>query len=455
MRRYMASLVGWGLVMLAVLLFAPLVGARATAANAIGGVVVNATHQNAAVAGQKVILQRSAGNVTQDIASTVTDKDGHFIFADVTGASSDSFAVYTNFEGGMFPSQIVMPGTSAATSVQLKVYDTTNDDAHLRVTVATLLVRQPRPINGLIGIGAVVTIENIGTTAFVGTPTGDASKPMRLLRFATPPNASNLSLGIGFDGSQIFTTDKGFGSTATVPPGTTDFAYGIDISYAGTAVDVSYRAVYPTARIVVLVPPDMFVNGRDFQARGIVDNLGARYQVFTVANAPVASQVALHLTGLPQAGEKSYLDARVLSIFAAVLALVALLVLVVYLRRGNLTPALGLIPPQAQAPGTTLLSATEDTTSRATAEHERLLNALLTLEQARGAGKITDADYRQQDRDLRSRLRALMSIERSSLSPAGDVAGWVTDTQATETPAPKDATPATGAASEQSRGGRR
>lgn len=453
MKRYIASLAGCGMVMIAIVLFAPMVGARAATANTIGGVVVNATHQNAAVAGQKVILQRSAGNVAQDIASTVTDKDGHFTFADVTAASSDSFAVYTNFEGGMFPSQIVIAGSSAATSVQLKVYDTTNDDAHLRVTVATLLVRQPRPINGLIGIGAVVTVENMGTTAFVGTPTGDASKPMRLLRFATPPNASGLSLGIGFDGSQIFTTARGFGSTATVPPGTTDFAYGIDIPYTGTAVDVSYRAVYPTARIVVLVPPDMFVNGRDFQARGIVDNLGARYQVFTVASASVASQVALHLTGLPQAGEKSYLDARALSIFAAVLALLALLVLVVYLRRGNLAAALGLIPPQA--PGTPLLSANADTTTSDAAEHERLLNALLTLEQTHGAGKITDAHFRKQDRELRSRLRALMSIDRSSSSLAGDVPGGDTGTQAAETPAPNDATPAPEAASEQSRGGRR
>lgn len=452
MRQYLASLAGCGLVMLAIVLFAPMVGADATTANAIGGVVVNATHQNAVVAGQKVILQQSTGNVTQDIASTITDKDGHFTFANVIGATSGSFAVYTNFEGGMFPSQIVIPGSSAATSVQLKVYDTTYDDAHLRVTVATLLVRQPRPINGLIGIGAVVTVENTGTTAFVGTPTGDASKPMRLLRFATPPNASSLSLGIGFDGSQIFTTDRGFGSTATVPPGTTDFAYGIDIPYTGTAVDVSYRAVYSTARIVVLVPPDMFVNGRDFQARGIVDNLGARYQVFTVANAPVASQVVLHLTALPQAGEKSYLDARALSIFAAVLALLALLVLVVYLRRGNLAPALGLIPPQS--PGTHLLSANEDATTSDAAEHQRLLNALLTLEQAHGAGKFTDAHFRQQDRELRSRLRALMSIDRSSTSLEGDVSGGDPDAQAAETPAPNDAPPAPEAASEQSRGGR-
>src|SRR5262249_12098107 len=162
---------------------------------------------------------------------------------------------------------------------------------------------------------------------FVGTPTGGAGKPMRLLRFATPPNASNLSLGLGFSGSQIVTTDKGFGSTATVPPGVSDFAFGIDIPYTGTAADLSYRAVYPTARVVTLVPPTMFVNDEDFQAQGLIDGLGSRYQLLTVANMTAGKQVALRLTGLPQAGEKSYLDARALTILAAILALVALLAL--------------------------------------------------------------------------------------------------------------------------------
>jgi hypothetical protein len=452
MKRYGAPLAASILALFAVVCLTPMVSARTIATDTISGVVVNATHQNAVVAGQRVILQRSVGAATQDIASTVTDQRGRFNFADVAGAPGDSFAVYTNFQGGMFPSQVVTLSSGATSSLELPVYDTTNDDAHLRVTVATLLVRQPRPVNGLIGIGAVVTIENTGTTAFVGTPTGDASKPMRLLRFATPPNAFNLSLGIGFSGSQIFTTDKGFGSTATVPPGTTDFAYGIDIPYTGTAVDVSYRAVYPTARVVVLVPPDMFVTGRDMQARGIVDSLGARYQVLTVANVLVARQVALQVTGLPQAGEKSYLDARALGIVAAFLALLALLVFIVYLQRGSIAPAIGLIPRQALV---SMPSAREDTAASDAAEREQLLHALLTLEQAHGAGKIREARFRQQDRELRSRLRELVSAEASGASLEGDVSGGVAGSQAAQTTVPRDKTPTPEAASEQSSGGRR
>ena len=394
----------------ALALFAPIVGAHSLAApdaGTISGVVVNATHQNTVVAHQKVTLQRSLGNTAQDIATTVTDQDGHFSFNDIVGTSDDTFAVYTQFQGGMFPSATVNLGTSDATSLHVKVYDTTNDDANLRVTVATLLVRDPRPVNGLIGVGEVISIENTGTTAFVGTPTGDASKPMRLLRFATPPNASGLSLGLGFSGAQIVTTDKGFGATATVPPGTTDFAFGIDIPYTGTTADFSYKAVYPTARVVTLVPPDMFVNEKDFAAQGLIDSLGTRYQLFTVANAKAGQQVSLQLTGLPEAGEKSALNARALMILAGILGLLALLSLALYLRRGDLAAALGLVPAtstirSAQATRGPAADADAD-------EHGQLLRELLALERAHRTGKLSDKEFRQQDRALRATLRAALA----------------------------------------------
>lgn len=449
MKRFIVVVASCFLMACALVVFAPSVGAHASASGTFSGVVVNGTHRNAPVANQKVTLQRSVNGTSEDIATTVTGQDGRFRFSNVTGNASDTFAVYTQFQGGMFPSDTANLGSDGATSLTLKVYDTTNDDANLRVAVATLLVRQPRPVNGLIGIGAVISIENTGKTAFVGTPTGDASKPMRLLRFATPPNASDLSLGLGFSGAQIITTDKGFGATATVPPGTTDFAYSIDIPYTGTTGDFSYKAVYPTARVVVLVPPDMFVNGGDFQAQGLIDSLGSRYQVFTVASAAAGKQVSLRLTGLPEAGERNNLDARALTIFAAILALLALLALALYVRRGNIASALRLIPSPSLATGV-LASAEAGAAAEDTSDvRERLLRELLELERLHATGKISESALRQRDREIRHRLRELLAVEQTSIvSASGAGASGVEGVQP-EADGHKEATP------EQSSGGRR
>lgn len=457
-RRLIAlSLAGCLAVACALPLFAPRVGAHAATAtdvNTISGVVVNVSHQNTVVANQKVTLQRTVGNSAQDIATTVTGQDGRFSFSNVSGTSDDTFAVYTQFQGGMFPSSTVTLGTSDATSLQLKVYDTSNDDANLRVTVATMLIRDPRPVNGLIGVAEVVSIENTGTKAFVGTPTGDASKPMRLLRFATPPNASDLSLGLGFSGAQLVTTDKGFGVTATVPPGTTDFAFAIDIPYTGTTADFSYKAVYPTARVVTLVPPDMFVNGQDFRAQGIVDSLGARYQLFTAANAKAGQQVSLQLTGLPEAGEKSYLDARAVMILAAILGLLALLILALYLRRGNLAAAVGLISAKTSASAARVESVDA-------ADRDGLLREILALERAHKTGNVSDGDFQQQDRVLRLRLRTMLGHEQAAIQSGTSGVGAARAESAPEAAAgmmetseESAAQAAQKAATEQSSGGR-
>jgi hypothetical protein len=269
-------------------------------------------------------------------------------------------------------------------------------------------------------------------------------------------------LGIGFDGSQVVTTDRGFGSTATVPPGTTDFAFSIDIPYTGTAADVSFKPVYPATRVVVLVPPDMFVDGRDFAAQGVIESLGSRYQVFTIGNVAADKQDSLRITGLPQAGEKNYLDARALTIFALVLALLALAALLLYLRRGNIGAALGLIPINKPASDVAAAAQVTEADKVEAGEQQRLLNELLSLERAHGIGKLTDAEYRQRDRAVRQQLRELLASERSALADAAEKknggvgAGIEQAADAGDEPDEQSATVMREAAApEQSSGGRR
>ncbi|HEX6544044.1 MAG TPA: hypothetical protein VF040_19980, partial [Ktedonobacterales bacterium] len=203
----------------------------------------------------------------------------------------------------------------------------------------------------------------------------------------------------------------------------------------------------PTARVVVLVPPDMFVNGGDFQAQGLIDSLGSRYQVFTVASAAAGKQVSLRLTGLPEAGERSNLDARALSIFAAILALLALLALALYVRRGNIAAALRLIPSPSLATG--VLASAEAAAEDTSDARERLLRELLELERLHATGKISESALRQRDREIRHRLRELLAVEQTSIvSASGAGASGVEGVQP-EVDGHKEATP------EQSSGGRR
>jgi hypothetical protein len=406
------------------LAYCALVAAPIAAAHPLGdgqgsitGKVVNGTHDNAPVANLTMTLQDTVGTRAKDVGTTKTDAQGHFSFTSLDLSGVDLYSVYTHFQGGLYSTQPVQFGDSAAQQVSLTVYDAAANDANLSIKVTTLLVREPLQRNGLIGIGEFVTVTNTGKTAFVGQATPVNNDPHTLLRFALPPGATNVTLGVGFASAQATSVDAGFSATATVPPGDTQFALAYDVPYQSTQYTLPYESVYSTQQVIALVPPDMFVDNGNFTAQGLVDSFGSRYQVFYVNNLQSSAQANLHLWNLPKAGEPSYLDFRGLVILAGVLALAIALLLFLYLRRGDLALVFGLVPAEAlqaaKSKDRINLSNEERETRR-----KRLLQDLLDLEQARDEGKLTEALYRRRAGDTRRQLRLLLAGELDTMPSA-------------------------------------
>ncbi len=105
-------------------------------------------------------------------------------------------------------------------------------------------------------------------------------------------------------------------------------------------------------------------------------------------------QAQLRLDALPRPGTPLTLDARLLTIFAGLLALLLALLAGLYIRRGDLAAVFGL------APGAVTRRRAK---SRAVAPHEEertaLLRQLLALEQARAKGKLDAEAYRREEAD--------------------------------------------------------
>ncbi len=409
-------------------LSAPIALARGGAsAGTITGMLMNGTHSNAPIAGQPVTVQGTTRGQARDLATTTTDGQGRFSFGGLAADNATIYAVYTRFQGGLYASGPITLATASNQQAMVTAYDATTSDANLRITNVVTLIRQPRPTVGLIGVGEFVTFHNSGTTAFVGGTAPANGLPMGLLRFALPSGATNLTPGVGFIGSQVIQVDTGFGATATVPPGDSEFAFAFDMSYASTQALVSYKAEYPSAQVAVLAPPTMLVEARDFSARGITDAFGSRYQVFWAASVRANASATLRLWDLPTAGEPSNLDFRALLALVAVLALLIVGLLLRYLKRGNLAAPSRLVALEnaaisANAPARQRTAAAGRAAGRQT-EHQALLRELLTLERARAAGTLDQATYRQREAETRAALRALLAEEDRPATPtAPDVA---------------------------------
>lgn len=379
--------------------------ARAASQGAISGRIVNGTHNNAPVAGQTVTLQvTTASGSTLDLTTATTDVRGAYRFDNLDIAGTRGYGVTTTFQGGTYGTGLINVATDAPSqNADIKVWDATHDDAHLKISLSTVLFREPKARNGLIGVAAFYTVANTGNQAFIGTVEPQNGRPMGLLRFPLPDGARNLTLGVGFDGAQSAQVGGGFGATATVPPGQTEYAFGFDVPYDGSDYSYTYKALYPTDQVAVLVPPDISTDPRDFEAQGLVTAYGSRYQVLGHGKLDAQKTLDARLYRLPQAGERAYLDPRWLFALAAVLALGLGFLLALYIRTGNLALAFGLVRPSdlaARAP---------KQAKSAPDEERRLLNDLLDLERKHARGMLDDATFAQRDAEVRGRLRDLLA----------------------------------------------
>lgn len=451
-----------GVAALAASVAAPTVHAapalRRDAGGSITGTVVNGTHGNAPVAGQTVTLQVSVQQgKPQTAATTTTDARGQFSFTGLDASGASAYNLDARYQSGDFGSGAITFDSGAAQQVTFPVYDTTSSDATLSVSVATVLFSEPNKQAGTIPVGEFISFKNTGRTAYVGTTAPANGMPMGLLRFALPANATNLTVGQGFANTQVIQVGSGFGATATVPPGTTQFAFVFDVPYTSTDYLFSFKAEYATDSVVVLIPTDMLTDARDFTAKPPVDALGQKYQLLQANNVKSGAQLATRLWNLPLPGEQPDLDFRWLVALAGVLALLLALFLGLYLKRGNLAVALGLLPASALAPQSAA-PAGNSARRETEAERKRLLKSLLALENQHTAGDVDGEMYRRRRTELRDRLKALLLAERDGPADVGapDAAGAVAETVAvTETSSPGERPSASEPRKRQTVGGRR
>ena len=398
--------------------------ADATSSGVIAGALVNGAHNDAPLPGVSVTLRVYHGNgQPQDLTSAVTDAAGHFRFTSLDTSSGLSYDVYAAYQNGAFTSPVVTFSSGATQHVTLSVYDTTSNDANLRVSLATILFSPPNQQGGYIPVGEYVTFENSGSTAYVPAQGPASGMPAGLLRFALPAGATNLTLGAGFSASQQVTqVSTGFAATATVPPGKSQFAFAFDIPYTSTSYSFSYKAEYATDQIAVLMPMGVAVSAGDYTTEPPVTANGTHYQLLT-RGALVRDQAsALTLSQLPSPGERQYLDFRVLVGVGVVFALMLALLLTLYLRRGALSVVFGLVPAAAPRPQSRRRSGRPSALGGVSdrSERKRLLRELLTLESSRKAGKLDDQAFQRRSAEVRAQLRDLIALsERAAASPAG------------------------------------
>jgi hypothetical protein len=318
--------------------------------------------------------------------------------------------VYTHYQGGLFATPAIGFTSGPSAQVTLDVYNTTTSDAKVSVVSTTILVSQPNRPKGLIPVGILETFRNAGKTAYVAS-TGPANgMPTNLLRFWLPESAENLTLGAGFSGLQVTQVSTGFGVNATVPPGDSAYAFAYAVPYSGTAYTLQFKTEYASDQVDALVPPSFQTAGSDFKPEPSVQANGQKYKVAASQNLPAASEISLTLSGLPLPGENPDVDFFQLLLVGLGLLLLLLGLSFLFIRRGALAVVFGWVPASLLSPA----REKSRTRSRREVERKRLLRELLTLDERRAAGRVSDTTYARRRAELRNALRPLLAEDLPS-----------------------------------------
>ncbi len=386
----------------------------------ITGQLLDGTKNNVPLAGQQVTLQEAQGANARDVSTVTTDAHGNYSFANLATNKTINYAVYMQYQGAQYVSNLVALDTNPTQKVNLTVYEATKSTAKIAVLQDTILMHQPDAQTGLMTVSEILSFRNLDSHTYVGSFDTSKGKP-NTLRFSLPGNAKNVTLGTGFDGYQTVQVDLGFATNAALPPGITQFSFSYQIAYSAAAYNFRYVVVYPTLQLSLLVPPSLQVDPGFMSSDGITNSGDHPYRLFKSSDLLSNDEVHVTLEGLQTATTNSptqLLNTNTIWLIVGGIVLLAIIAIVGFLSSFNRRKKKGVTHKRNKGKSASSVTAKnikkEAIPATPRDKKEVLLQELLTLDKAFESGKLSKAVYTDRRAKTKARLRSLLSEQEAA-----------------------------------------
>ena len=325
--------------------------------------------------------------------------NGAFAFTGLPPALGDGYRIETMHQGIAYATDV--DDSSASEPVQLTVYETTGDISALAIADSTMILAQGGEDLRVLGILAVVQLENSSDRTFVAVP-GEGG-PMNLLRFSLPPRADELDVQTFLEGGHLLRVDRGFALTTPIPPGVHDILFTYNAPYDEDTW--TFDKGFPLGASVFRV---MVADGLgSAQSERMLDLLpvqvgSTRYSVLEARELAPRERLLLELTGLPQppwwARLRTWVAANLFQrgVAPGILALVLVLVLAFAVARGMRNRA-----------------GTPESGAGWEEERRALIERIAHLDTQRSRGDVDDAAYQVERESLKAQLLEIALRVRS------------------------------------------
>ena len=386
------------------ILFSLLTTATLTAADGvITGTVVNGTEGGSVPADVAVTLYfLRDGNIVEQ-RTQVTDAAGAYRFVEVPTDAGLGFVVVAAYV--QVPYNTPEVRFAEGTEIQappLTVYEASQDASVVRVITDVLIISPGEEQSGMLAVIEVVRFANESDRTYLATGAAGGGAIMdRILRFALPANAQDLTMLSGMNAENVVQIDRGFGVFMPLLPGEREVAFGYQVPYSGSSLDLVKRTVYPTDNFAILALEEHNLRMVSDQLTVQATPIGDRsYVVGSTDSLAARAEVRVRVEGLPAPSLQVRLGRLLERIRGAQASLFVLLGVVLvlpllyaaYRMRGGLRRKTAAMPAAA--------TYTPDA-------REGLLLEIAQLDDDYAAGSLAEDEYRQLRAEKKRRLMEL------------------------------------------------
>ena len=328
-------------------------------------------------------------------SNTVTlQPDGSYAFPDVELPDGRMLFTTLQHQGVTYGSDVsTITGAMSSIDLPIGIYDSTSDTSALKIDRLHLFFEPSE--DGQLRVAELFILSNTGDKTVVPAAEGKPS-----LEFKLPEGATDLEFQDGELGGRFIQTPDGFGDTATIYPGQSNYqvllAYNLPFK---RSVEINQGMNLPVDAVVVMLPEETFsVKGEGLEQAGTRNVENINYQMYNLAGLAQGEDLSLTVGksfSLSRLFGNPTLSTLLIGLAALGLALVIGGVWL-YQRSRKLGDETSDTPAKADAP-----VVSEETS-------DELMDAILALDDLYQSGNLPEEAYLERRGELKARLQQLL-----------------------------------------------
>ena len=290
----------------------------------VSGKVINMSENGDLLNGSSVVLHENSDELLKETEYQLSENN-EFIFSNIIYDPNKQYGVSIIFKGALYGVNLDL-SMGSISNLEIQVFESIRSDELLKASLVSILINDVNTETKSISILEIIKLVNDSDLTYVPGP-----DPMQLLRFSLPEDAYNLMIDSSLIAAEFFQVDKGFGMSASLPPGEHDIFFSYDMPYDSGKYELSKNLRYGADILRVVSAVNLVDIGDtshgDFEEALIGQK---KYNVLEVTNIKKGETLILPIEDLPMPSATQRFSSAFKSIRWELAAPVALGIIVIF-----------------------------------------------------------------------------------------------------------------------------